>query len=122
MCKAKAVECQQQLTYNMAQGENMGFTQRLSYKNKCCGIGKGSYWLVAALEKDFDLVTLKPPPPHLPKRFSSLVWCTGFQPWDSQVANRITRATACNSARCFSSHCYSEELRSGGELHLGLVS
>jgi hypothetical protein len=30
--KAKAAECQQQLTYSMAQGENMGFAQRLSYE------------------------------------------------------------------------------------------
>jgi hypothetical protein len=36
LCNAKAVECQRQLTYNMAQGGDMGFAQRLCYEN---GVG-----------------------------------------------------------------------------------
>lgn len=36
LCNAKAVECQRQLTYNAAQGGDIGFAQRLCYEK---GVG-----------------------------------------------------------------------------------
>ena len=88
-------KCQKHLIYNIAQEGNMEFLQIVCYKTGFekgrgeRGTEYGSSWLVDALEKDFDLVILKPP-----KRFSSLVWCTDALHWDVQVTNRITNAEA----------------------------
>jgi len=88
LCNAKAVECQRQLTYNAAQGGDIGFAQRLCYERGGRTLFREVLGWSTPWQKDFDLVTLMPP-----KRFSSLVWCTGALLRDSQATNRITDTT-----------------------------
>ena len=58
---AKAVECQRQLTYNAAQGGDIGFAQRLCYEKGGGTLFREVLGWSTPWKKDFDLVTLMPP-------------------------------------------------------------